>query len=256
MKKLILLLSLIISVSCFSQNPTVIVNADGTLRISCPTCPVCPTCPPPIVIHDTVYLPAPTVNKPPVAKAGVDITIQLPANSTTLSGSGTDADGTISGYSWSRVSGPTTFTFGNQFAASTTLSNLVAGTYVFRLTVSDNKAATGTDDVTVIVKAASTSTGQSLIKIDGWNAYVHLPANYNSTTSTYPTIIFFPGVGEVGTNAALVINNGPGAYIKQGWNGNVIVDGSTVEFIVISLQPPAQYPIDRPVKYNLLGSTR
>lgn len=190
------------------------------------------------------YIPPPQPNIKPIAKAGVDITIQLPVNSTTLSGSGTDADGTISGYSWSRISGPTTFTFGNQFAASTTLSNLVAGTYTFRLTVSDNKGATGTDDVIVIVKAATTSTGQSLIKIDGWNGYVHLPANYTSTTSTYPTIIFFPGAGEVGTNAASVIANGPGAYITQGWNGNVVVDGATVEFIVISLQPPAAYPVE------------
>lgn len=86
------------------------------------------------------------------------------------------------------------------------------------------------------------STGQTLTKIDGWNSYVHLPSSYNTSTKTYPTIIFFPGLNEVGTNAALVINNGPGAFIKQGWNGNVTVDGATVEFIVISLQPAAAYP--------------
>ena len=32
---------------------------------------------------------------------------------------------------------------------------------------------------------------QSLTQIDGWNAYVHLPANYNSSGLSYPTIIFF-----------------------------------------------------------------
>lgn len=83
---------------------------------------------------------------------------------------------------------------------------------------------------------------QTLTQINGWNAYVHLPANYNSTTTSYPTIIFFPGLGEVGTNAAALISNGPGAYIAQGWNGNVTVNGSTVEFIVISIQPPSAYP--------------
>jgi len=88
------------------------------------------------------------------------------------------------------------------------------------------------------------ATGQTLTKIDGWNAYVHLPSTYNTSTKTYPIIIFFPGLGEVGTTASLVINNGPGAYIKQGWNGNVSVDGSTVEFIVISLQPAAAYPTE------------
>ena len=85
---------------------------------------------------------------------------------------------------------------------------------------------------------------QTLTQINGWNAYVHLPANYATSGITYPTIIFFPGLGEVGTNAAAVISNGPGAYIAQGWNGNVVVDGSTVEFIVISLQTPTAYPTE------------
>lgn len=85
---------------------------------------------------------------------------------------------------------------------------------------------------------------QTLTQINGWNAYVHLPANYNSTSTSYPTIIFFPGLGEVGTNAAALISNGPGAYIAQGWNGNVSIDGNTVEFIVISIQPPSAYPVE------------
>ncbi len=85
---------------------------------------------------------------------------------------------------------------------------------------------------------------QSLTQINGWNAYVHLPASYNNNSNSYPTIIFFPGLGEVGTTASKVIANGPGAYIAQGWNGNVVVDGATVEFIVISLQPPSAYPVE------------
>ena len=35
---------------------------------------------------------------------------------------------------------------------------------------------------------------QFLTKIDGWNAYVHLPAEYqDSTLKKYPLIIFIPG---------------------------------------------------------------
>lgn len=84
---------------------------------------------------------------------------------------------------------------------------------------------------------------QSLTQIDGWNAYVHLPASYNNGAYlNYPTIIFYPGLGEIGTVASKVIASGPGAYIAQGWDGNVIVDGKTIEFIVISLQPPNAYP--------------
>src|SRR6185503_20053515 len=95
----------------------------------------------------------PIVNLPPIANAGSDITLTLPVNSTTLLGSGTDADGTITGYAWTRVSGPTTYTLGSANASTTTLTNLVQGTYVFRLTVTDNGGASGTDNVTVTVNA-------------------------------------------------------------------------------------------------------
>src|SRR5262249_52021604 len=84
---------------------------------------------------------------------------------------------------------------------------------------------------------------QTLTTINGWNAYVHLPDDYASTGSQkYPLIIFFPGTGEVGTNASLVLNYGPGHFIASGWNGNVVVNGVTVKPIIISLQPPAIYP--------------
>ena len=86
---------------------------------------------------------------------------------------------------------------------------------------------------------------QSLIQVNGWNAYVHVPSDYNNAANslkTYPTIIFFPGVGEIGTTASLVIVNGPGAYITQGWNGNITIGSDTAKFIVISLQPPAAWP--------------
>ena len=93
---------------------------------------------------------------------------------------------------------------------------------------------------------------QSLTQINGWNAYVHLPASYASSPNrTYPTIVFFPGLGEIGTNPAAVISNGPGAYIAQGWDGNVVVDGSTVEFIVISLQTPTAYPPEAVINVRL-----
>ncbi|MEO5943129.1 MAG: T9SS type A sorting domain-containing protein [Ferruginibacter sp.] len=90
----------------------------------------------------------------------------------------------------------------------------------------------------------SSKAQQTLLQIGGWNAYVHLPDDYSTTSKKYPTIIFFPGIGEIGTNASLVISNGPGAYITQGWDGNVNIDGNTVKFIVISLQPPSAFPLE------------
>lgn len=93
-------------------------------------------------------------NQAPVANAGGNKTIQLPTNSTTLNGSGSDSDGTITAYLWTKVSGPTA-TMTNTTSTTLTLTNLLEGTYVFRLRVTDNNGATGTNDATVTVQAAN-----------------------------------------------------------------------------------------------------
>lgn len=98
-----------------------------------------------------------TSNNPPTANAGTDQTITLPTNSVTLTGSGTDTDGTIASYLWTKISGPVTFTIVSPSAAQTVINNLVQGTYVFRLTVTDNSGATGYDDIQVTVDAAPSS---------------------------------------------------------------------------------------------------
>ena len=96
----------------------------------------------------------PPANQPPVANAGADKTITLPTNSVALAGSGTDADGTISAYSWTKTAGPTQYTISSTTVSNPTISGLVAGTYTFRLTVTDNKGATGFDDINIIVNSA------------------------------------------------------------------------------------------------------
>ena len=97
----------------------------------------------------------PAGNAPPVANAGPDQTITLPTNSVSLTGSGTDAGGTIASYSWSKISGPTQYVMNNSNIANPAISNLVAGTFVFRLTVSDNQGATASDDMNIIVNSSS-----------------------------------------------------------------------------------------------------
>lgn len=93
-------------------------------------------------------------NTPPTANAGIDQSITLPTNTTTLNGSGSDADGTIVSYQWSKVSGPAGVNFGTSNTASITITNLIQGTYIFQLLVTDNGGAFATDQVQIIVNPA------------------------------------------------------------------------------------------------------
>lgn len=95
------------------------------------------------------------VNKPPVANAGTAQTITLPTNAVTLDGKASaDADGTISKYQWKKVSGPAGGTIATATAVKTNITGLLEGSYIFSLTVTDNKNATNTASVTVKVNPA------------------------------------------------------------------------------------------------------
>ncbi len=106
-----------------------------------------------------------TSNQAPVANAGVNQTITLPTSSVTLSGSGSDADGTISSYGWVKLSGPSSGTITSPSSASTTVTGLAQGTYQFVLTVTDNGGATGKDTVDIVVQQNSTVTTTSFTSL-------------------------------------------------------------------------------------------
>ena len=89
----------------------------------------------------------------------------------------------------------------------------------------------------------SANAQQFLTKIGDWNAYVHLPDDYNDgTNQTYPLIIFVPGLGECGTNPSKLLTYGPSKFIAEGNTMQFTVDGKTVKPIVISMQPVNTWP--------------
>src|SRR5258706_2669122 len=116
---------------------------------------------------DTVMInvePAGTPNRPPVANAGVDQTINLPNNRVSLDGSGsTDPDGTVTSYAWTKINGPNQYTIVNAAAVFTAVNNLSAGIYSFRLFVTDSKGATDDDTMMVNVNPPPPLTNVQLI---------------------------------------------------------------------------------------------
>ncbi len=127
-----------------------------------------------------------TTNTPPVANAGVDQTIVLPTSAVTLTGTGTDANGTIATYAWTKASGPTAGTITNAAAASTTVTGLVQGTYKFALKVTDNGGATATDTVQVIVNPTAAATKIIRVNIYGGTTIYNHAAwnNWKPVSST------------------------------------------------------------------------
>lgn len=95
-------------------------------------------------------------NELPDVDAGADQSTT--STSVTLSGSATDPDGYISSYSWTKVSG-TGGTITSPTSSSTTVTGLSVGTYVYRLTATDNTGATNYDEVQITITEAPGSSG-------------------------------------------------------------------------------------------------
>lgn len=94
--------------------------------------------------------PPPEPNVGPAANAGADQEVTA-GTQVTLTGSGTDSDGSVIGYSWTQTGGSAVVLSGA--GASRTFTPATAGQRTFRLTVTDDDGATAQDTVAVNVLA-------------------------------------------------------------------------------------------------------
>ncbi|GAA6172980.1 hypothetical protein NBRC116592_26500 [Colwellia sp. KU-HH00111] len=103
----------------------------------------------------TTTPPPPPANVAPTANAGTDQSVNGEIV-VTLSGSGTDPDGTIASYSWAQSSGASvTLSNASTSTATFTAPSLVEeATLTFELTVTDDDGAVGNDSVTVVISPA------------------------------------------------------------------------------------------------------
>jgi dienelactone hydrolase len=125
-------------------------------------------------------------NKAPIARAGADKSIYLRegVNRVTLDGTtSADPDGRIVKYTWTKMSGPAykryDFATGKMYAA-----HLVAGTYVFRLNITDNRGGRAYDDVRVTVHpwSQSRTTNKTPVARAGMDQTIYLRQGINRVT--------------------------------------------------------------------------
>ncbi len=159
-------------------------------------------------------------NRPPVANAGADQTIILPTNTVTLNGSGSgDPDNNITGYAWTKISGPSSLSIANSNAVQTQVTNLVQGIYQFELNVTDAGGLFSKDTMQVMVNPSS-STNLPPVAIAGSDISANYDCGLNSasitlngTTSTDPdgTIVSYLWTGRIvivnPNSATTLVNN-------------------------------------------------
>ncbi|AEV96872.1 hypothetical protein A4D02_29945 [Niastella koreensis] len=125
------------------------VIADFYLPYRC-----CSDCPPIQYVVPEIK-DTPPANQGPIADAGTDQVITLPANTVVLNGSAsTDPDGSITQFQWVRLSGPNTPQIVTPNSSQSGVTGLVQGVYEFELTVTDNKGSTARDSMLVTVNPA------------------------------------------------------------------------------------------------------
>ncbi|RYG05822.1 MAG: T9SS type A sorting domain-containing protein [Chitinophagaceae bacterium] len=116
-----------------------------------------------------------STNRPPVVSGGGNKTLTLPSNSVVLDGSGSyDPENGSLTYTWTKTGGPTQYSLSNGTTSRATISNLVAGTYVFRLSVSDAQGASSSSFVQVTINSGGTLAANA-----GADVNVYLPENYH-----------------------------------------------------------------------------
>lgn len=127
----------------------------------------------------------PATNSPPTANAGADQLVSTGA-AVSLSGSGTDTDGTIASYAWTQTGGTAVTLSGASTATPTFTAPAIAGALEFQLTVVDDQGASHSDLVSVQVNASAAPViafhPVSITAFENGNAFLFVVASGEDLT--------------------------------------------------------------------------
>lgn len=136
-------------------------------------------------------------------------------------------------------------------SGTTTTSTSTSTTSTSSSTTTTTTAGSTTTSTSTSTTSTTTNAGTAqflrtfTVSTQTWNAYVKLPPTYytDAPSTTYPLIVFFPGLGEVGSNSNLLLNYGPSRYINNGsWDGGINTGSGNEYPIIISMQPATAWP--------------
>ncbi len=246
-----------------------------------------------LVLMKTSGASEPPANIPPTVSAGSGQTIKLPTNSVTLNGFWSDSDGTIVSYLWTKVSG-NWGTIVSPNSTTTLVSWLTAWSYIYRLTVTDNKGVTSSDEVWVIVNAAGntppvvsawsdqtitlptssatlngskTDSDGTIVsylrtKISGSGGTIVSPNNKTTTISWLTAWNYTYRLTVTDNNGAIssddiwiIVNTAISIPVSSGWGGGYTTTTPTTSTPLKSDTPPTIKPIIPPItKDKFTGS--
>jgi Glycosyl hydrolase catalytic core/Carbohydrate binding module (family 6)/Secretion system C-terminal sorting domain len=158
-------------------------------------------------------------NTPPTIDAGADQIITLPENTAILAGSGNDTDKDMLQYSWRKISGPTSSEITGPNSASTDVTGLVQGKYIFEVVISDG-TETASDQVVVEVVFA---TGLEDAKFDAFIVYPNPAEN----------LLYFKTTGFSGKNEFILTDPLGRVHVLKSFPGG----NDLFELDISSVQP-------------------
>ena len=171
----------------------------------------------------------------PIANAGTNQTITLPTSSVTLDGTG--SSGTITSYAWTLFSGPNSPSILTPTASTTVVTGLIAGTYVFKLSVN---AGTSTDTMSVFVNPVippGTSVFTSQTPVSGTNndnqstVGMELGMRWKSSINGFVTgVRFYKTSGNAGTHVGELYSNTGTRLASATFTGETATGWQTVTF--------------------------
>jgi len=205
---------------------------------------------------DTVNVTVQNVNQLPTANAGVDQTVNEGVIVSLEGTASSDADGSISGYSWSQIAGPAVVVNGATTATPDFMAPTVTADTLltFVLTVTDNDGANATDTINVTVQNVNqlptANAGSDQTANEGQNVTLDGTASsdIDGTISSYSWVqTDGPSVTLTGANTATPGFVAPVVTVNTTLTFELTVTDNegaiATDFVVVTVMPANQLPV-------------